>query len=226
MPYTARWIDEIEKNRFNEFMARHPKGHVLQTWEWGELKSRTGWHPWRLILEENGEIVAAVSILERKLPVVGIPIFYASRGPVLSWQDEKLFDALLAEVKSLAKKRGAIFLKVDPDVPSSEQELENYLRSCGFQSAETGKGFEGVQPKYVFRLDISPDEETLLKQMHQKTRYNVRLAQKKGLRFGSGQRKSSPRFIKFLKKRQNEITSLFVLIVTLRTCMSYFIQRV
>lgn len=200
MPYTARWIDESEKSRFNEFLARHPKGHVLQTWEWGELKSRTGWHPWRLILEENGEIVAAISILERKLPVVGFPIFYASRGPVVAWQDEKLFDALLAEVKVLAKKRRAIFLKVDPDVPSSERQLENYLRARGFRSAESGKGFEGVQPKYVFRLDISPDEETLLKQMHQKTRYNVKLAQKKGVTIRMGSKEDLPEFYRVLKE--------------------------
>lgn len=200
MPYTARWIDSTEKARFNDFMARHPKGHVIQTWEWGELKSRTGWKPWRLILEENGEIVAAVSILERKLPVLGIPIFYASRGPVLTWQDEKLFDTLLAEVRELAKKRGAIFLKIDPDVPSSEHELESYLRSRRFLSAESGKGFEGVQPKYVFRLDISPEEDTLLAQMHQKTRYNVKLAQKKGVTIRVGSKEELPDFYRVLKE--------------------------
>lgn len=200
MPYTARWIDPTEKARFNEFMARHPKGHVIQTWEWGELKSRTGWKPWRLILEENGEIVAAVSILERKLPVLGIPIFYASRGPVLTWQDEKLFDSLLAEVRELAKKRGAIFLKIDPDVPSSKHELESYLHSREFRSAESGKGFEGVQPKYVFRLDISPEEDTLLAQMHQKTRYNVKLAQKKGVTIRVGSKEELPDFYRVLKE--------------------------
>lgn len=200
MPYISRWIDATEKDRFNEFMARHFKGHVLQTWEWGELKSRTGWHPWRLILEDNGEIVAAVSILERKLPVVGIPIFYASRGPVLDWRNEGLFDELLAQIRSLARKRGAIFFKVDPDIPSSEEQLGNYLRSRGFQSAESGKGFEGVQPKYVFRLDISPDEEILLKQMHQKTRYNVKLAQKKGVTIRIGTKEDLPAFYRVLKE--------------------------
>lgn len=131
MPYTARLIDNAEKERFDEFMARHSKGHVLQTWGWGELKNRTGWKPWRLVLEDHGEIVAAISILERKIPVVGIPIFYASRGPVLDWTNHELFDALLLEVKKLAQKRGAIFLKIDPDVPSSDKDLENYLKSRG-----------------------------------------------------------------------------------------------
>lgn len=200
MPYTARIIEEAEKSRFDAFMARHPKGHVLQTWGWGELKSRTGWKPWRLVLEKDGEIVAGISILERKLPVIGTPIFYSSRGPVLDWRDKELFDALLAEVKKLAKKRGAIFLKVDPDVSSSAQGLVEYLKARGFRSAESGKGFEGVQPKYVFRLDISPDEETLMAQMHQKTRYNVKLAQKKGVRIRIGTKADLPEFYRVLKE--------------------------
>ena len=173
MAYVARWIDKSEHTRFNAFLAKAPKGHVLQSWEWGEIKSRTGWIPWRLIIEENKEIVAVASILERKIPVVGIPIFYVSRGPVVDWKNVELLDLVLAEIRKLAKTRGAIFLKIDPDVPSSEKELEQYLISRGFRSAESGKGFEGVQPKYVFRLDISPDEETLLANMQQKTRYNI-----------------------------------------------------
>ena len=200
MAYTARWIDETEHRRFNDFLARHPKGHVLQTWEWGEIKSRTGWKPWRLILEDNGEIVAAASVLERRLPGLQIPIFYASRGPVLDWQDEALFDAVLREIRQLAKQRGAIFLKVDPDIPSTAGTLREYLLRRGFRSAESKKGFEGVQPKYVFRLDISPDEDTLLAQMHQKTRYNVRLAQKKGVVIRRGTRNDLPEFYRVLKE--------------------------
>jgi lipid II:glycine glycyltransferase (peptidoglycan interpeptide bridge formation enzyme) len=200
MAYKARWINKSEQSQFNAFLASHPKGHVLQTWEWGDIKSRTGWTPWRLVIEEDREIVAAVSLLERKIPVLGIPIFYASRGPVLDWRNKELFDFLLAEIRKFGKKRGAIFLKIDPDVPSSDKGLEEYLISRGFCSAESGKGFEGVQPKYVFRLDISPDEETLLANMQQKTRYNIRLAKKKGVMIRRGTRDDLPEFYRVLKE--------------------------
>ena len=196
----AHWVGPEDKEKFNSFIAQHPKGHVLQTWEWGEIKSRTGWKPWRLLVEQDGVLVAAVSILERKLPFIGSPIFYASRGPVVDWQDQALFDAVLTEIKKLAKKRGAIFLKIDPDISATAQGLANYLQAVGFRSAETGKGFEGVQPKYVFRLDISPDEETLLAQMQQKTRYNIRLAQKKGVLIRRGTRDDLPKFYQVLKE--------------------------
>lgn len=200
MAYAARWIDKSEHARFNDFLAKSEKGHVLQSWEWGEIKSRTGWQPWRLVVEEEGEIVAVVSLLERKIPVVGIPIFYASRGPVLNWRNAELFDLVLEEIRKLAKTRGAIFLKIDPDVPSSNKMLEQYLLAKGFRSAESGKGFEGVQPKYVFRLDISPDEQTLLANMQQKTRYNIRLAQKKGVHIRRGTREDLPEFYRVLKE--------------------------
>lgn len=200
MSYVARWIDQEEHERFNDFLAKYPKGHVLQSWEWGEIKSRTGWKPWRLIVEENGEMAAVASVLERKLPVIGIPIFYASRGPIVDWENHALVDFILAEIRDLARKRGAIFLKIDPDLPSSDKDLEKYLLSKGFCSAESGKGFEGVQPKYVFRLDISPDEETLLANMQQKTRYNIRLAQKKGVKIRRGTRSDLPEFYQVLKE--------------------------
>jgi len=74
------------------------------------------------------------------------------------------------------------------------------LRSRGFSSAESGKGFEGVQPKYVFRLDISPDESTLLANMQQKTRYNIRLATKKGVTIRQGTREDLPKFYEVLKE--------------------------
>lgn len=200
MAYVARWIEESEHARFNAFLGSHTKGHVLQSWEWGDIKSRTGWKPWRLVVEEKGEIVAAVSILERRIPFLKMPIFYASRGPVLDLLDESLFDFVLAEIRKLAKTRGAIFLKIDPDVPASEAKLEQYLRANGFRSAESGKGFEGVQPKYVFRLDISPDEGALLSNMQQKTRYNIRLAQKKGVQIRQGTREDLPAFYQVLKE--------------------------
>lgn len=199
MSYTAKWITAQERERFNEFIACHPKGHVLQTWEWGEIKSHTGWRPWRLIVEQDGEIVAAASVLERKIPVLGLSIFYAARGPVVDWLNAELVDALLQAIRALARQRGAILLKIDPDLPASSAGLRDSLQDRGFRLAQTGQGFEGVQPKYVFRLDITPAEETLLANMQQKTRYNIRLAQKKGVRIRRGSRADLPEFYRVLK---------------------------
>ncbi|KJS19458.1 MAG: methicillin resistance protein [Clostridiaceae bacterium BRH_c20a] len=177
----ARLITENEREYYNSFIASIPKGHILQSYEWGEIKAKTGWKPLRLLIEENGKPIAAISVLKRIIPGLKKAIFYAPRGPVFDIENKEVFGFLLAEVEKLAKDHNAIFLKIDPDIPADNKEFKQLLLTKGFRSAEKGDRFEGVQPKYVFRLDITPDEETLLANMHTKTRYNIRLAERKGV---------------------------------------------
>ena len=95
--------------------------------------------------------------------------------------NQEVMDFLFAEVKKFAQAKGAIFLKIDPDVSLEDTALQEYLASRGFVPAGKDSGFEGIQPKFVFRLDITPDLATLLANFHSKTRYNVRLARRKGV---------------------------------------------
>jgi len=169
----ARLINESERDYYNNFITSIPKGHILQSYEWGEIKAKTGWKPLRLLIEENGKPIAAISVLKRIIPGLKKAIFYAPRGPVFDIENKEVFDFLLIEVEKLAKEHNAIFLKIDPDIPADNNEFKKLLLAKGFRSAEKGDGFEGIQPKYVFRLDISPDEEILLANMHNKTRYNI-----------------------------------------------------
>lgn len=177
----ARLINDSEREIYNQFIAGHPKGHILQSFEWGEIKAKTGWKPFYLLIENDGQPLAAITILKRMIPVLKKAIFYAPRGPVADLHNEELLQFIWQEVAKLADKEGAIFLKIDPDVPSSDKIFAEILKKQGFTSAEGKEGFEGVQPKYVFRLDITPDKDTLYANMHAKTRYNVRLAEKKGV---------------------------------------------
>ncbi len=181
MTITTRIIKEDEKEKFNAFLDTHPKGHVLQTWQWGELKASTGWRPYRIVAEENGQIIAAISVLERPLPKGLGSIFYAPRGPVATPSEPAVLEALLAKIKELAKAKKAVFLKIDPGIPFGDVAWQQALNKHGFKLIDKGEGFEGVQPRYVFRLDIHADLDTLLANCHQKTRYNIRLAEKKGV---------------------------------------------
>lgn len=181
--YTSRIIDIKEKDRYNNFVKDHPKGHFLQLWEWGQVKRGMGWEPLPLILEEDGEIRAAMLILKRSLPIPGLKkcIFYSPRGPVADIESKELCSILFEGARKVAQDHGAIFLKIDPDVPVGNEDFTSMLKECNFNKNETGLDFEGVQPGFVFRLDITPSEQDLLKNMHTKTRYNIRLAQKKGV---------------------------------------------
>jgi len=175
----ARVIGEEEKASFNNFISNHAKGHILQTWEWGELKERSLWQPLRLIVEDQGTIYAAISLLKRQLPAGMGCLFYAPRGPVLDINDSLAWDTLWQGCRDLAAEHKAVFCKIDPDVADDDKVWNQRIKAAGFVAADKGEGFEGVQPRYVFRLDISPDEETLMANFHQKTRYNLRLAERK-----------------------------------------------
>ncbi len=179
----ARLISENEKQKFNQFVSSHPNGHILQSFEWGQVKKC--WDPLPLVIEKNNKIIASILILKRKLPMVNKAIFYAPRGPVLDITDESLFDFLLKEVKKLAKKHNAIVLKLDPATPVENSKLVNYLMKS-FKSLNRGKGFQGVQPRSVFRLDLTPSEAELFANFKSKTRYNIRYAEKKGVKITDG----------------------------------------
>lgn len=180
---TSRVVTGQDRERFNDFVAAHPKGHFLQRTEWGDVKGSMGWESLPLVVEEGGEIRAALLILKRRLPLPLIErcVFYAPRGPVADIHDPALMRALVEGSRQLAREHGAIFLKIDPDVKKEDEAFAVILRQAGFHRNETGLDFEGVQPAFVFRLDISDPEEEILARMHSKTRYNIRLAQKKGV---------------------------------------------
>lgn len=178
-----RVIASDEKDAYNRFVSTHPKGHFLQTWEWGQVKAFTGWEPIYLVLEEKQAIVASLLLLKRRLPLPGVnrSIFYSPRGPVADVHDPELLNQLFAAAREVVKKEGGIFLKIDPDVKASDRQFISYLENSGFKRSTSSEGFDGVQPTFVFRLDITPDEEQLMASFHQKWRYNIRLAERKGV---------------------------------------------
>ena len=193
-------VDGILKNNmdaltWNKMVACLPNPHILQSWEWGQVKARFGWQPipkvWR---DQNGQVLAAALVLQREIPIRGLAahlrVLYIPKGPLLDWSNPALRSRILADLHSLARRLGAIFIKMDPDVPlgigipgepdSEEDELGlslvSDLRARGWRLSD-----EQIQFRNTVVLDLSPDEEQLLANMKQKTRYNVRLAGRKGV---------------------------------------------
>jgi len=159
---------EVDRNTWDEFVARSPDSPILQSYEWGEVKASQGWEPIRLAAFDSGKIIAAVSILKRKLPYIGKSIFYAPRGPV---GDIKY---LLGAIKDEARKQGAILLKIDPESEESEQAA---YKALGFKIQK-----KQVQPRATMFLDLTKGLDELLRSFEEKTRYNIRLAEKKGVK--------------------------------------------
>ncbi len=170
----ARILTERDRSAWNDFVSSSPHGSILQSWEWGEIKAGPAWQPVRLALFEDGSIKAGISILKRRLPL-GRSLFYAPRGPVVDFSDEKMLDALLLQVAMQAKKDGALALKIDPEIPEGGR-VENILKNRGFLKKK-----KQVQPRATFYVDLTLGLEELLMTFEEKTRYNIRLSEKKGV---------------------------------------------
>ncbi len=186
--------------QWNSLIENLPGAHALQTRQWGEVKKQYGWdvHPliWR---DEEANIVAAALVLERKLSMKLLPFqpsfIYIPRGPLLDWSDAGLVERVLSDLKHFAEDQGAFFLKIDPalplgyGVPGEEgaeenhngQRVKNKLESSGWHFSA-----EQIQFRNTVEVDLRQDEDELLKRMKSKTRYNIRLAERRGVTVRSG----------------------------------------
>jgi lipid II:glycine glycyltransferase (peptidoglycan interpeptide bridge formation enzyme) len=174
-------ISPSDRDEYNEYIESVDKGHVFQLYEWGELKATTGWEPLRYVVKDSNRIVGAISILKRKIPGLNKYIFYAPRGPVCDLNNKQVLDFLWKEIKKIAKKHKAIFFKIDPDVNTEDENFKEHLLKSGFKKLSTGKDFDGIQPRFVFRLNLDKSADDLLADMASKTRYNIRYAKRKGV---------------------------------------------
>ena len=167
------------RDDWNDFAAWCPGSDVLQSYEWGELKARGGWSPIRLAVTDGGKMVAGMSLLARELPLPRKTILYAPRGPLLRHWKPDLLHELVAAAREVARERGAILLKVDPAL--TEPHIAEMLRAEKFVPAGGKDGFGGTQPRCVMTLDLRPSEEELQADFKPKWRYNIRLADRKGV---------------------------------------------
>ena len=170
-----------------EFVSSHPKGHFLQSTLWPAAKPQWDWRG-VLSKKEDGQIQGALSILLRKMPG-GYTHLYAGRGPVCDIYDVDVLRELFDGAAQVAKKCRGYLMQIDPDVLNSDEKFKKIMDDLGFDRAPDSLNFEGVQPRFVFRLNVAgKTEEEVMAGFEQKTRYNIRLAGKKGVttKFWSG----------------------------------------
>lgn len=187
--------DRENGRAWDNLVAQFKPTHVLQSAAWGEVKADFGWKPLRARwYDADGVTVAAVQILERVVRLPGMPVqlrvLYAPKGPLLDWRDVRLRSRVLADLGRIARRRNAIFIKIDPDVvvgkgiPGQPDACEDPL-GADVVAELSAHGWRFSPDQIQFRntvvINLSPEEEELLANMKQKTRYNVRLAGRKGV---------------------------------------------
>lgn len=184
----AREVDSAEK--WHTILKEVPRNlpiSPLQTWAWGSIKARWGWSMHPTVWETKGEPHAAALILKRNIPRSPFCILYVPKGPALDYANRQLRHALLIRLQQIARNDRAIFIKIDPDVrvATGADELQHDAVGDVWRSELELAGWQFSDDQIQFRntvlIDLTRSEEDLLAAMKSKTRYNIRLAGRKGV---------------------------------------------
>ena len=189
---------------WNKLLLQFPDAHILQTSQWAEAKKQNGWDP--LYFREGSDLHSPewlALVLRRQISFAGLKfsVLYAPKGPVVRWGNPSNVSRMLDELQAICQQEKAIFIKIDPDVllgtgiPGMESEQPN-PEGIALQKELRQRGWRYSQDQIQFRnsvlLDLQKSEEELLAAMKQKTRYNIRLAARKGVGVRQGELSELP----------------------------------
>ncbi|WP_029452117.1 peptidoglycan bridge formation glycyltransferase FemA/FemB family protein [Clostridium algidicarnis] len=187
---------EVKPNDIDNFSKEHLKGHIFQTSGWGKVKK--DWIPKYIAGYDsnNNNMILSCMMILRKIPKMTYYIGYIPRGFVADYNNKDLLIEFTEYLREFSKSNKVAFITIDPDIHLKEDEkliynsekISGFLQSIGYNHKDS-VNFEGIQPNFVFRLDLptSEDKEAakkkVFKNFSSKTRYNIRVAEERGLSY-------------------------------------------
>lgn len=156
--------------------------HIMQSWGWGETRELMGKEVHRYgLFNDMGTMFDGYQLSIHNLP-----------SPLSNWKIGYLPKSVLPDAQMIhalsefGKSKGIIFFKIEPNVYAhldNQQELETLksLQKSIFSLSDRLVKGKDLFTQYNFLLDLTASEDQLLARMHQKTRYNIGLAQRKGV---------------------------------------------
>lgn len=162
----VREVNEKERKAYDKVVS-----HVMQSWEWGQFREKTGVEVLRLGEFEGKTLKRAYQLTLHSIPYLKQKIGYLPKGPMPT-------KAMVEGLTQIGKERKVAFMKLEPNVEVSSQSKTKVesLKHLGLVPAK-----KSLFTKYNFVLDLTKSEEEILAGMHPKTRYNIKVAQKKGV---------------------------------------------
>lgn len=166
-------VDITDEQSWETSCASHAWSQFTQSWAWGEFRVQRGGLVRRVaLIEDSGECVLTAQLEYRPKRFVG-GYWFAPRGPVFHAQLEpsRMREALVAFIQLLSKQplERSLFWRFEPLVEVGKPE--------GLMPMRLQRN-DAQNPASTIVLDLGPSQEELLAAMHQKTRYNIRVAAK------------------------------------------------
>ncbi len=182
MMYSKRTC--VGKLEYETFVQAHSNGSFLQSMSWSQVKEGWGCEP-IVVRDDEGKIKAGMMVLIKGIPFLNMTYMYAPRGPVCDFADEDTMKELMQKVDDLQKRYRGIALKTDPYIEEGDRLSIENMKKVGFEYLIMKDGYDTVQCRSNYVLDIDGKScEELYSAFHKKHRYNIRVAERKGVHCG------------------------------------------
>jgi lipid II:glycine glycyltransferase (peptidoglycan interpeptide bridge formation enzyme) len=158
---------------WDQFVEQVPNGHHVQTSSWARLKKSVGWESLRRTLSDGHNTIGGFQMLLRRLPVLG-KFGYVPKGPLAVNPTINSARMLIARIQQVAQENNIQILLVQP--PDNQHLFTDVMLERGFQVSPTSPF-----PVATVVADLTLAQDELLARMTQKRRYNIRVAQRKGV---------------------------------------------
>ena len=171
-----KFVDNITKERYIDFETKHKKAHYMQSYEWGQcaIKGRKQVPIYVGLENDKNELECVALLLKKKMPF-GLSYVYCPRGFVIDFNNKELLSEFTSCLKDYMKKNNIIYIKIDPDIMYQEidenaepikggknnKDIYNELLSLGYIHKGFNKLYEGNQPRYTFRIDLTKSKEEI-----------------------------------------------------------------
>lgn len=174
------FADQAAVREYEDFVESRG-GSYLQSAHWCGVKQN--WrHEAVLSRDSQGRLRATALVLVKKFPPPLRPFLYCPRGPVWDYVNVAAFEDLMEGLEELSRKYRAYYCKMDPQVEESEDKKVHALRAAGLSFVPWRQDDLGIQCRSNYILELQGrDQDQLLASFKSKCRYNIRLAQRKGV---------------------------------------------
>ncbi len=190
------FIKNLSETEYRNYFNSCENAHFLQSYSWGQACQKNRKQiPYYVGVKENNKLIACALLLKKKTPL-NMCYFYAPRGFVFDMKNKELLNFFTNSLKQFLKEENAIYLKVDPGIKyqtidhdakkvegENNYELYNNMLQLGYEHTGFYKLYEGNQPRYTIRIDLTKTLEEInndisksfLKTVKKSHTYNIKV---------------------------------------------------